>query len=149
MFTLNSYYAGKIYLQCSEKIERTERHKKIVDDGKYELFYDDTNVAGVINYGCIQLEDGIYHRKGYVWSSRPGCVNKEWGTKYIEAVIDHCCYAIDADVASSILEEWLLINKGEGYKVAPKFVSEDNEDIVYTLEVTLFGEHVSMEGLFR
>lgn len=149
MLTLTSYYAGKIYLSYPEKINNGEYHSKVVDNGKYELFYTDTSVAGVVNYGCKQLTDGTYHSAGYVWASSPSCINKEWGSKYIEAVINSACYGIDVDVASAILQNWLQTNMGDGYEVIPRFVKEDEENIVYTLEVTHFGEHVSMEGMFR
>jgi hypothetical protein len=93
--------------------------------GSRKLFVKSTNIAGLYDYGCEQLEDGIYHKKGYIWSSRAGVINKYLNMSIVDVVYNGRLLGMD----KSVLEP--LINTiGYGVSNNP-MVSED--DIYYSI----------------
>jgi hypothetical protein len=94
------------YISCDEKIEnRVKIHSRLVEKETEELFCYSTNVEGVYSFGCKQLTNGVFHEAGYIWSSRPGCINGEFGTKLVEATINGVGYwYIDIEVLKPLVE---------------------------------------------
>lgn len=104
--------------------------KKEVKDGTY--FVRKTNIEGIFNYGFEQSEaDYLGNPAGYVWSSRAGVMNKEFGIALVEVVYkkdnSHCPKACSMDLAH--LEPLL---EGTDYKIdwTPH---EDDTDVVYKI----------------
>lgn len=107
-------YSG-IYLVGEEDLEVKSRiFEKDTSEG--ELFINNTNIEGLVTYGLIQKVADAYHDAGYIWSSRPAVMNKNFGLKLIDVVYSkenrsawRTC-AISADY----LEELL---KGTGWEI--------------------------------
>lgn len=114
-----------VHLDGDEFLHRGEVIlSKVVNDGRYEAFICKTNIEGIYGYGLKQLYENAWseHGAGYVWASRPGVMNKIFGTKLVS-----CCYktsscAIDEEVLESILPE--------NYYIEADPVVDD-EDVVY------------------
>jgi hypothetical protein len=108
MLKITKISGDTYYITSDEKIESTEIiESKVVEDGKEELYYKGTNVPGVFTFGCKQLTDGVYHKAGYVWSSRTGVINGEFNTRLVYAVICGCGYwSIDVDTLKDLVEEY-------------------------------------------
>lgn len=116
----------RYYLSCDEKIESGEKiHTKLVERDTEELFCKSTNVPGVYSFGCKQLTDGVYHGAGYVWSSRAGCINGEFGMQlYDDCVIGSAAYwHVDINVLKALVEEYT----GNTYKVEKYYPSYDKD----------------------
>lgn len=136
MLKFKSFYARNLYFtNDNEDIKRVQRYSKLVDNDEYEMFYETTEIEGVISYGCKQLFDDREHDAGYVWASRPSCVNKEWGTKYLHAYVDNRAYGIDSEVAINLIEKWLKDNNKGHYVVKVVKEHEDKEDLRYIVEI--------------
>ncbi len=96
-------------LQSDEEIKVVEKiHSKVVDNGKSELFCESTNVSGVYHFGCKQLTDRYDHKAGYVWSSRAGCINGEFGTQLYDntSVNGYWIWYVDINVLKPLVEEF-------------------------------------------
>lgn len=123
----------RYYITCDEKIsENAKIHSKLVENNTEELFCCDTNVPGIYSFGCKQLTDGVFHGKGYVWSSRPGCINGQFGTKLVEAVINGAGYwYIDIEVLKPLVEDFT----GISYDIQEyhAFYDKNNEEPTYKL----------------
>jgi hypothetical protein len=63
-------------------------YTKGVSGGELSVGY--TNIEKVYTYGLISNRDYMGHGPGYVWSSRVGCLNLEFGTDFVEVVINNC-----------------------------------------------------------
>lgn len=124
----------RYYISCDEKIIGGRKiHSAIVENGKEELFCCETSVAGIYTFGCKQLTDGVYHKAGYVWSSRPGCINGQFGTKLVEAVINGAGFwYIDVNVLKPLVEDFV----GSALEVVEydKTTDADIKELVYKLE---------------
>jgi hypothetical protein len=121
----------KYFITSSEKIKENGKIYSAVI-GDEELFCNDTNVEGIYSFGCRQLTDGVFHGKGYVWSSRPGCINGEFGTKLIEANINGAGYwYIDIEVLKPLVEAYT----GLSYDIQEyhAFYDKDFKEPIYKL----------------
>ena len=116
----------KYYINCDEKIESKDKiHSKLVERDTEELFCCDTNVSGVYSFGCKQLTNGVFHDAGYVWSSRPGCINGEFGMQLVEAVINGVGYwYIDINTLKPLVEEFT----GKNYMIEKYYYSYDKDE---------------------
>lgn len=113
-------------LKCDEEVEVKEKiHSKIVDGGKSELFCESTNVEGVYHFGCKQLTDSYDHKAGYVWSSRAGCINGQFGTQLCGdiSVNGYWIYHLDVNVLKPLVEEFT----GKKYKIEQVYSFYDKE----------------------
>lgn len=124
----------RYYISCDEKIESQEKiYSKVVEHGTEELFCMNTNIPGVYSFGCKQLTDGVYHGAGYVWSSRAGCVNGQFGLQlYDDCVINGAGYwHVDINVLKSLVEAFT----GKIYKIEKyhPFYDKDNSEPNYRL----------------
>ena len=99
--------ADLYYLSCGEPIQKKDKiYSKLVKNNTSELFCYDTTVPGIYSFGCKQLTDGVYHEAGYVWSSRSGCINGQFGMQLIEVVINGVYRNIDINVLKPLVEEY-------------------------------------------
>lgn len=124
MFELNGDM--RYELRSDEEIKVTEKiHSKIVDNGTSELFCESTNVPGVYNFGCKQLNDRYDHKAGYVWSSRASCINREFDTQLCDntSVNGSWIWNLDINVLKTLVEEFT----GKEYRIE-KFYSSYDED---------------------
>lgn len=120
-------------LTCNKKIEKQVKIQSVlVEHGTEELFYYSTNIEGVYSFGCKQLTDGAFHKAGYTWSSRPGCINGQFGTQLTEVVIDGAgCWAIDISTLKPLVEEYT----GKTYNIKKyySFYDKEKEEPCYRL----------------
>ena len=71
-------------------------------------------IDGVCQYGLRQIEDGPEHEAGYVWSSRPGVINRTFGIQTLNAYINgYSGRALTVEAVKKILpSEYTVIRKG-------------------------------------
>ena len=124
----------RYYISCDEKIEHLEKiHSKLVERETEELFCESTNVDGIYYFGCKQLKEGNGHGAGYVWSSRAGCINGQFGTQlYDDCVINGVGYwHADINLIKTLMEEYT----GKKYRIEQyyNFYDKDKEEPVYRL----------------
>ena len=113
-------------LECDEEVEIKEKiYSKIVDNGRSELFCESTNVEGVYHFGCKQLKDSYDHGAGYVWSSRAGCINGQFGTQLYDdtSVNGRWGLHLDVNILKPLVEEFT----GKKYKIEVFYSSYDKE----------------------
>lgn len=124
----------RYYIFCDEKIEVGEKiHSKLVECNTEELFCKSTNVPGVYSFGAEQLTDGVFHGAGYVWSSRAGCINGQFGMQ----LYDHCVingsgfWYADINIIKTLVEEYT----GKEYTIEQyyNFYDKNKEEPVYRL----------------
>lgn len=99
----------RYYISCDEKIEAVEKiHSKLVERETEELFCESTNVDGIYYFGCKQLREGNGHGAGYVWSSRVGCINGQFGLQlYDDCVInDVGGWHADINLLKTLMEDY-------------------------------------------
>ena len=124
MYSLNGDM--RYVLECDEEVKVKEKiYSKIVDDGRGELFCESTNVEGVYHFGCKQLMDSYDHKAGYVWSSRSGCINGQFGTQlYDDASVNGWWgWYLDVNILKPLVEEFT----GKKYKIEVFYPSYDKE----------------------
>ena len=100
-------YCGYINLRATivgeEKLNHFETIlSKEVDDSR--LFVQSSNIPGIYRIGCEQLKDGIYHKAGYVWSSRAEVMNEYFGTELVDATYNDYCCCIDKATLESLID---------------------------------------------
>lgn len=95
------------WLSCDEEIKSDVKiHSALVEGDKEELFCKSTNVEGIYKYGAKQLTNGVFHDAGYIWSSRTGCINGQFGTMLTEVVVNGASVAIDINVLKDLTEKF-------------------------------------------
>lgn len=103
-----SYVNGNpvYFISCDEKILNCGKvHSAIIKDNDEEMFCKNTNVTGVYSFGVKQLVDGMYHEAGYIWSSRPGCINGRFNMQLVDAVINGSSrWAVDINTLKPLVE---------------------------------------------
>lgn len=124
----------RYYISCDEKLVEGERiHSRVVDGGDGELFCSKTNVPDIYYFGCKQLEDDYDHKAGYIWSSRAGCINGQFGTQlYDDCVINGVGYwHADINLIKTLVEEY----NGKKYRIEQyyNFYDKNKEEPVYRL----------------
>lgn len=83
---------------------------KNTEDDESNLFVKKTNIEGIFTYGATQLNDGTFHGKGYVWSSRCGVMNKAFDVALVECLYkkegdySYRCCAIDVAHLTELIE---------------------------------------------
>ena len=121
---------GYVYLDCDKKLSKWDKDewitlkKQVTDDNKFELFLKEYLDCNVYTYGAKQLHADRETGKGYVWSSRPGVINKAFGTKLVSVCIDNCIYAMELDFIKPLVEQFL------GHPITVEKY-EDDSDIRY------------------
>lgn len=116
----------RYYISCDEKIVVKEKiHFRLVESCTEELFCETTNVPNVYHFGCKQLVDDWNHSAGYVWSSRAGCINGQFGLQlYDDCVInDVGCWHVDINLLKTLMEEYT----GKKYAVEQYYPSYDKD----------------------
>ena len=116
----------RYYISCDDKIVVKEKiHSKLVERNTEELFCETTNIDGLYHFGCKQLKDSYDHGAGYIWSSRAGCINGQFGTQlYDDCVVDGVGYwHLDMNTLKSLVEEFT----GEKYNIEQYYNRWDNE----------------------
>ena len=96
------------------------------EDGEYKLFTKETSMKDLFTYGAIQLKDGYSqwdHKAGYVWASRVGCLNKQFGTQFIEVNVGSRGYAMDVNLVKKLVEE----QTGDKYSIVEDICFDDKE----------------------
>ena len=124
MYKLNSDV--RYELTCDEKVEIKEKiYSKLVDNGRSELFCESTNIEGVYHFGCKQLTDSYDHKAGYIWSSRAGCINGQFGTQLYDdtSVNNSWIYHLDINILKPLVEEFT----GKKYRIEQFYSSYDKE----------------------
>lgn len=124
----------RYHIFCDEKIEHKEKiHSKLVERDTEELFCESTTVDGIYYFGCKQLRERNGHGAGYVWSSRAGCINGQFGTQlYDDCVINGVGYwHADINLIKTLMEEYT----GKKYRIEQYYNSYDKnkEEPVYKL----------------
>ena len=120
-------YSQVIILESDEEIKSTNNKvlTKLVDDGL--LYVRETTHPEIFSYGLVQLEDGIYHKAGYVWSSRVGVLNIMFDEEFVEVNIGHCAgYCMRKSDVEKLLPENIELTK--------KIMFEDDEVYFYPIE---------------
>lgn len=122
----------RFHISCDEKIVVKEKiHSKLVERDTEELFCESTNVPGVYHFGCMQLTASYDHGPGYVWSSRAGCINGQFGTQlYDDCVVDGASYwKLDIQTLKPLVEEFT----GKKYIVEQYYTryDENKEEPLY------------------
>jgi len=107
MLKIKQIINGTYYLTCDKKIQAKDKiYSASVENNTMELFCEDTDVEGVYCFGATQLTDGLYHKAGYTWSSRPSCINGQFGMQLVDVIIDSCAYfAVDIHILKTLVEE--------------------------------------------
>lgn len=128
MLKVKSIQRNRVNFESYEKVKNNYYNSDIPFsfehvDGGYKLFAKETSMKDVFTYGDIQLKDDYDHNAGYVWSSRVGCLNKQFGTRFIEVSINNGIYAMDIDKVKEIVEE----QTGDKYNIVEELKFEDNE----------------------
>ena len=95
-------------IYCDEPINIVNTiHSMVVDNNTSELFCKSTTVDGVYSIGCKQLKDNCFKKAGYVWSSRPGCINAQFNTQLVDVVINNsACWVMDINLLKTLVEEY-------------------------------------------
>lgn len=124
----------KYYISCDTKIDCKDIiYSKFVDKGSGELFCENTNVEGIYHYGYKQLIDTYDHVAGYIWSSRAGSINGEFGTQlFDDCIINGVGYLkIDINTLKSLVEEYTK----DKYNIEQYYASYDHkkEEPLYRL----------------
>lgn len=95
MIRVKSIYYGVAYLETDEGLDQYKRvgysSEKLFsqEDNGGELFVMATAHPAFVRYGYKQKKsDYLGNPAGYVWSSRPGCLNQAFGTDYVSCVVD-------------------------------------------------------------
>lgn len=117
----------RYYISCDEKIVIKEKiHSKLVQRDTHELFCENTNVDGLYHFGCKQLVASYDHGPGYVWSSRAGCINGQFGMKlYDECIINGVFgWHLDMNTLKSLVEEFT----GKEYDIQQHIIPWDRKD---------------------
>lgn len=112
-FAYVNNYEHKLALKSTERITYGQDDivlSKIYKDEKGkeegELFVKSTSHSEVFRYGYRQIGDDIYHKDGYIWSSRVGLLNIEFNQDFVEVVIDSCGgYCMHLEDAKKYLPE--------------------------------------------
>ena len=87
-------------------------YTKDVDGGELVVGY--TDIEKVYCYGLISNRESWGHGPGYVWSSRVGCLNLEFGTDFVEVVIDNCAgYCMHKDDLLELLPNGCYFEREE------------------------------------
>lgn len=107
MLTIKSISGDRYYISCDEQIQKKDKlFSAIVERGTEELFCGDTTVEGVYYYGCRQLVDTWEHAAGYIWSSRPSCINGQFGTQLAEVIINNSAlWAMDINILKNLVAQ--------------------------------------------
>ena len=116
----------RYYISCDEEVKVTEKiYSKIVDEGRSELFCESTNIEGIYHFGCKQLKDRYDHKAGYVWSSRAGCINGQFGTQLSDDTLvnDSGIWHLDINILKILVEEFT----GKEYRIEQFYASYDKE----------------------
>ena len=124
MFKLNGDM--RYELICDEKVEVKEKiYSKLVDNGRSELFCESTNVEGVYHFGCKQLTNGYDHGAGYIWSSRAGCINGQFGTQLYDdtSVNGWWGWHLDINILKPLVEEFT----GKEYRIEQFYAFYDKK----------------------
>ena len=124
MFELNGDM--RYELTCDEGIEIKEKiYSKLVNGGRSELFCESTNVEGVYHFGSKQLTDSYDHEAGYIWSSRAGCINGQFGTQLYDdtSVNGWWGWHLDVNILKPLVEEFT----GKEYRIEQFYASYDKE----------------------
>lgn len=82
---------GTICVKSDEKVA-PNRQKEVhgMSNENSHLFVCETNIPSVYNFGAMNLKpDNFGHDAGYVWSSRVGVLNKEFGTDFVEVYVNN------------------------------------------------------------
>ena len=98
------------------------------DTPDYLYYVRKTNIEGMCTYGAVQKNESYNGYVGYIWSSRPGVINKLFNTKLVYVYYNNTCCAID-------IEHLKLLLVGTGYEVS-EIPTYDNDDIVYKIVET-------------
>lgn len=94
-------------IKCNEKITIIDKIHSVIIDNNSELFCESTTVEGVYHIGCKQLKDNCFKKAGYVWSSRPGCINAQFNTQLVDVVINNsACWVMDINLLKTLVEEY-------------------------------------------
>lgn len=107
------------------KVEHEPFDRKLMKNDTYELFYKKTNIPGLYDYGYKQLIDTWDHKAGYVWASRPSCLNSVFGTRFITCLVGCQVFALDVEVLEELLKSW-----PEPYEIIEE---RDDDEISYEL----------------
>lgn len=139
MIKVTSVYYGKVYLETDEGLDEYKRigytNEQLFSqhDKDGELFVMATAHPAFVRFGYQQKRaDYLGNPAGYVWSSRPGCVNQAFGTDYVDCIVgSDGTLAIKASELEKILpEEYYLCKhtdeRGEiTYKILKGKTDED------------------------
>ena len=108
-------YNREPYFSTEEKIEYLNEItlSKEVDGGT--LYVKKTSMDGVFTYGLRSNRDYMGHGAGYVWSSRVGCLNLEFGTDFVEVVINNACFCMSATDLIKYLPEGCYFERVERF----------------------------------
>lgn len=94
MIKVTGIYYGRAYIETDEGLDQYKRvgysSEKLFsqEDKDGELFVMATANPAFVRYGYKQnAEDYLGNPAGYVWSSRPGCLNQAFGTDYVDCVV--------------------------------------------------------------
>lgn len=111
------------YISCNEAIQSKNKiYTKIVGQNNEELFCFDTNVEGIYSFGCKQLSATMVYEDGHIWSSNAECINGEFGTQLVDAIINGVGYlSIDINVLKPLVEQFT----GKKYKIDKYYYSYD------------------------
>lgn len=141
---IEAYSAGNLYITNNRKpINNVEKHVRVSEDNSFEMFYNVTDVPSLITFEAKQLFNDYEQSYGYVWSSRAGCVNATWGTRYIDCCVDSRTYGIDIDYACSMLKEYANQKVDGVVDVRVRTYVNTSEDITYILDLYVDDKYVS------
>lgn len=135
-----TYIGQYLYLETDEGLDEYNRvgytNEKLFSqvDADGELFVMATANPAFVRYGFRQSKaDYLGNPAGYVWSSRPGCLNQAFGTDYVSCVVgSDGTLAIKASVLETILPEGYTLRKhidkdGEITYIVTKENVDDNK----------------------
>lgn len=139
MIKVNSIYNGKAYLETDEGLDEYNRvgygsqatiHTSEDSDGI--LFVKTTDNPYLFRYGYKQKKaDYFGNPAGYVWSSRPSCLNQAFGTDFINVIVgSDATLAIKASDLEKILpEEYSIIKRvNESGEISYNIVKEKPDE---------------------
>ena len=110
---------GTICIRSDEKVV-ADTNKEVYGASNTEthLFVCETNIPTVYHFGARNLKpDNFGHGVGYVWSSRVGCLNLEFGTDFVEVYVNNCAgFCMRVSDLERLMPVWYYFKKVVRYE---------------------------------
>ena len=148
-----------LYFNSDENIKGINEYVYTKEDEDGILFVRKTTNDKVFSYGFQSKKPHYDQGAGYIWASRVGCLNLEFGTDFVDVVINSCSFCMSAKDILEILPEGCYFERYEmfddkepnyrlrGYKDIQWFASHNGINMfTTTMPIQATGEVVLVDG---